>query len=155
MVSIHHRPAVVTERAEIGHWAGDLVMGRRPSAVATLVERHTRYVRIVPVPHGYNTDPMRRALTEDLTQLPPTVRRSLTWDRGREVAEHQELAAHLGIEVSLRDPRSPRQRRSAAATRTPTASCANTSPRTPACGRSRSGTSLTSPHASTPDPAAC
>ncbi len=109
MVSIHHRPAVVTERSELGHWEGDLVMGRRPSAVATLVERHTRYVRIVPLPGGIKADAVRRALTHDLGQLPPALRRSLTWDRGREMAEHQELAAELGLEVYFCDPRSPWQ----------------------------------------------
>jgi IS30 family transposase len=110
MVSIHHRPAVVTERSEIGHWEGDLVMGQRPSAVATLVERYTRYVRIVPLPDGIKADAVRRALLHDLGRLPPALRRSLTWDRGREMAEHQELTAQLGLEVYFCDPRSPWQR---------------------------------------------
>lgn len=110
MVSIHHRPAVVTERVEIGHWEGDLVMGTRPSAVATLVERSTRFVRVVPLHAGIKADVVRRAITDDLRQLPPELRRSLTWDRGREMAEHQELAAELGLEVYFCDPRSPWQR---------------------------------------------
>jgi IS30 family transposase len=110
MVSIHHRPAVVTERVEIGHWEDDLVMGRRPSAVATLVERSTRFVRVVPLHAGIKADAVRRAITDDLRQLPPELRRSLTWDRGRELAEHQELAAELGLEVYFCDPRSPWQR---------------------------------------------
>lgn len=110
MVSIHHRPAVVAERVEVGHWEGDLVMGRRPSAVATLVERSTRFVRVVPLPDGIKADAVRRAITADLLQLPPGLRRSLTWDRGREMAEHQELAAELGLEVYFCDPRSPWQR---------------------------------------------
>jgi IS30 family transposase len=110
MVSIHARPAVVTERTEVGHWEGDLVMGKRPSAVATLVERSTRFVRIVPLPNGYKAEAVRRALADDLAQLPPAMRRSLTWDRGREMAEHQELAAQLRLDVYFCDPRSPWQR---------------------------------------------
>ena len=110
MVSIRDRPAVVTERSEVGHWEGDLVMGKRPSAVATLVERSTRYVRIVPLPHGYKADAVRRAIADDLAQLPPSMRRSLTWDRGREMAERQQLAARLGLDVYFCDPRSPWQR---------------------------------------------
>ncbi len=110
MVSIHHRPAVVTERVEVGHWEGDLVMGRRPSAVATLVERSTRFVRVVPLHAGIKADAVRRAVAEDLRQLPPELRRSLTWDRGREMAEHQVLAAELGLQVYFCDPRSPWQR---------------------------------------------
>ena len=110
MTSIRERPAVVTARTEVGHWEGDLVMGKRPSAVATLVERTTRYVRVVPLPHGYKADAVRRAIAADLRQLPPWMRKSLTWDRGREMAEHQELAADLGLEVYFCDPRSPWQR---------------------------------------------
>ncbi|WP_425436260.1 IS30 family transposase [Luteimicrobium subarcticum] len=110
MVSIHHRPAVVAERAEVGHWEGDLVMGSRPSAVATLVDRSTRFVRVVPLPDGIKADAVRRALIRNLSDLPPALRRSLTWDRGREMAEHQELAAELGMDVYFCDPRSPWQR---------------------------------------------
>lgn len=110
MTSIHSRPIEVLQRAEIGHWEGDLVMGKRPSAVATLVERRTRFVRIVPLPHGYKADAVRRAITDDLRFLPPALRRSLTWDRGREMAEHQELAAELGLQVYFCDPKSPWQR---------------------------------------------
>lgn len=110
MTSIHARPVEVLERAQIGHWEGDLVMGRRPSAVATLVERQTRFVRIVPLPHGYKAAAVRQALADDLQFLPPALRQSLTWDRGREMAEHQELAADLGLQVYFCDPKSPWQR---------------------------------------------
>lgn len=110
MASIRDRPAVVMERSEVGHWEGDLVMGKRPSAVATLVERVTRFVRVVPLPDGYKADAVRRAITADLQQLPPTLRKSLTWDRGREMAEHQQLATDLGLDVYFCDPRSPWQR---------------------------------------------
>ncbi len=111
MVSIRDGPAVVTERSEVGHWEGDLVMGKRPSAVATLVERSTRHVRIVPLRHGYKADAraprVRRAIADDLAQLPPSMLRSLTWDRGREMAKHQQLATRLGLDVYFCDPRSP------------------------------------------------
>lgn len=110
MVSIRDRPACVSERAEVGHWEGDLVMGARPSAVATLVERSTRYVRVAPLPDGYKAAQVRSAIAANLAQLPPTLRKTLTWDRGREMAEHQELAADLGIGVYFCDPRSPWQR---------------------------------------------
>jgi IS30 family transposase len=109
MVSIHSRPAVVTERVEFGHWEGDLVMRRRPSAVATLVERSTRYLRVVPLPDGYKADAVRTAITADLAGLYPDMRRSLTWDRGREMAKHQELSDELGIDVYFCDLRSPWQ----------------------------------------------
>ncbi|WGW12579.1 IS30 family transposase [Saxibacter everestensis] len=109
MVSIRDRPVCVSERAEIGHWEGDLVMGARPSAVATLVERSTRYVRVVPLPDGYKAA-VRSAIAADLALLPPALRKTLTWDRGREMAEHQQLSADLGLEVYFCDPRSPWQR---------------------------------------------
>ena len=110
MTSIRDRPAVVTERVEVGHWEGDLVMGRRPSAVATLVERATRYVRVVPLHDGYKADAVRDAITRNLRDLPPSLRRSLTWDRGREMAEHQQLATDLDLDVYFCDPRSLWQR---------------------------------------------
>ncbi len=110
MTPIHARPVEVHERTVLGHWEGDLGMGRRPSAVATLVERQTRFVRIVPLPHGYKADAVRRAIVENLRDVPPALRLSLTWDRGREMAEHQELAAELGMQVYFCDPRSPWQR---------------------------------------------
>lgn len=110
MTSIHTRPAAVTDRQEVGHWEGDLVMGTRPSAVATLVERSTRFVRIVPLPDGYRADAVRHAIAADLRQIPPALRKSLTWDRGREMAFHQELADETGTSVYFCDLRSPWQR---------------------------------------------
>ncbi|WP_231716017.1 IS30 family transposase [Arthrobacter zhangbolii] len=91
MVSIHHRPRHIEERTEVGHWDGELVMGARPSAIATLVDRKTRYVRLVQLPNGIKADLVRTALTSSFRGLPAEQRLSLTWDRGRELAEHQEL----------------------------------------------------------------
>lgn len=110
MTSIRSRPVAVLDRIEVGHWEGDLVMGARPSAVATRVERSTRYVRVVPLPAGYKATEVRAAIAAELALLPRALRKSLTWDRGREMAEHQELAADLGMDVYFCDPRSPWQR---------------------------------------------
>lgn len=92
------------------HWEGDLVMGSRPSAVTTLVDRKTRYVRLVHLPDGIKADVVRTALTANFRGLPAEQRLSLTWDRGRELAEHQELTAELGLPVYFCDNRSPWQR---------------------------------------------
>ena len=109
MVSIHDRPTRIETRDEVGHWEGDLVMGRRPSAVATLVERSTRAVRLVKLP-GIKGPDVRDALIRNLQNLPPWLLRSLTWDRGREMSEHERIAHELGIQVYFCDPRSPWQR---------------------------------------------
>ncbi len=89
MVPIQRRPPHGEDRRVGGHWEGDLVMARRrPSAVATLVERRTRYLRLVALPKGIKAVSVRKALVEDLNQVPFWQRRSLTWDRGREMADH-------------------------------------------------------------------
>lgn len=85
-------------------------MGSRPSAVATLVDRKTRYVRLVRLPDGIKANVVRQALTSSFHGLPAKQRLSLTWDRGRELAEHQELTAELGLPVYFCDKRSPWQR---------------------------------------------
>ena len=85
-------------------------MGARPSAVATLVERTTRYLRLVDLPEGIKSGPVRAALGTDLLEVDPSLRRSLTWDRGREMAEHTQLTADTGCPVYFCDPRSPWQR---------------------------------------------
>lgn len=84
--------------------------GQAPSAVATLVERSIRCLRVVPLPERYKADAVRHAIAAHLAELPPALRRALTWDRGREMAEHQEFAQQLGIDVYFCDPRSPWQR---------------------------------------------
>lgn len=110
MVPIQQRPPHVEDRSVGGHWEGDLVVGRRPSAVATLVERRTRYLRLVALPHGIKVVPVREALVADLNQVPFWQRRSLTWDRGRELADHARLTEQTGCRVYFCDPRSPWQR---------------------------------------------
>jgi len=86
------------------------VMGKRPSAVATLVERSTRFVKVVPLPNGYKADAVRIAVTAAFADVPAGLRRSLTWDRGREMAEHQQLATDLQMDVYFCAPASPWQR---------------------------------------------
>jgi len=130
LLHISQRPAEAADRAVPGHWEGDLVFGRRPSAVGTLVERHSRYVLLVPLPDGVTAQQVRPALTTAILRLPEQLRRSLTWDQGRELAEHTQFTVDSGVQVSFCDPRSPG---SAAATRTPTGCSANTSPGAPTC----------------------
>jgi hypothetical protein len=113
-----------------GHWEGDLVLGRRPSAVGTLVERRSRYVGLFPLPEGFTAQRMRPALTAAVLQLPQQLRRSLTWDHGKEMAEHLQFTIDPGVQVHFCDPRSPG---SVAPTRTPTACSANTCPGPPTC----------------------
>jgi IS30 family transposase len=83
VVSIRERPAEADTRQVAGHWEGDLVFGVRPSAVATLVDRATRYAMVVALPDGNKADAVARALIERLGRLPTPLRRSLTWDRGK------------------------------------------------------------------------
>jgi IS30 family transposase len=93
-----------------GHWEGDLVFGRRPSAVGTLVERHSRYVVLFPLPEGVTAHQARPALTAAVLRLPQQLRRSVTWDQGREMAEHTQFTVDSGVQVFFCDPRSPWQR---------------------------------------------
>ena len=86
IVSIRERPTEADTRQVAGHWEGDLVFGARPSAVATLVDRATRYTIVVALPDGNKADAVARALIEHMGRLPTHLRRSLTWDRGREMA---------------------------------------------------------------------
>jgi IS30 family transposase len=106
---ISQRPAEAADRAVPGHWEGDLVFGRRPSAVGTLVERCSRYVLLFPLPNGFTAGSMRPALTAAVVRLPQQLRRSLTWDHGREMAEHLQFTVDSGVQVYFCDPRSPWQ----------------------------------------------
>jgi IS30 family transposase len=93
-----------------GHWEGDLIFGKRPSAVGTLVERHSRYVVLFQLPEGFAAQQVRPALTAAILRLPQQLRRSLTWDQGREMAEHTQFTVDSGVQVFFCDPRSPWQR---------------------------------------------
>src|SRR5262245_22992719 len=109
-VSIRQRPAEASDRAVPGHWEGDLLMGaRRASQVATLVERHSRYVLLVRVP-ATDTQTVVRALARRVQRLPAGLRRSLTWDRGTELAGHRDFTVATNVQVYFCDPQSPWQR---------------------------------------------
>ncbi|MFD6936942.1 IS30 family transposase [Streptomyces goshikiensis] len=110
MVSITARPAEVEDRKGPGHWEGDLVTGTRPSAAATLVERTSRCTAIVALPDGIKAEQVTPHLTRSLLGIPPRPRRTLTWDRGRETAEHQAITAETRMPIYLCKPRSPWQR---------------------------------------------
>jgi len=107
---ISERPAEAEDRAVPGHWEGDLLLGKRPTAIATLVERSTRYTQLVALPDGMRAEPVRVALTASIATLPEQLRRSLTWDQGKEMAEHAQFTVDSGLDVYFCDPRSPWQR---------------------------------------------
>jgi IS30 family transposase len=108
-VSIRERPASVEDRAVPGHWEGDLIIGSNNSQVATLVERHTRYVMLVRVP-SKDTKTVINALIKHAHKLPRELYKSLTWDRGKEMADHQRFSLDTHVKVYFCDPRSPWQR---------------------------------------------
>jgi len=108
-VSISERPASVEDRAVPGHWEGDLISGSRNTHIATLVERHTRYVMLAKV-NAKDTETVINALIKQAHKLPPELYKSLTWDRGKELADHQRFSLDTNIDVYFCDPRSPWQR---------------------------------------------
>ena len=108
-VSISERPACIEDRAVPGHWEGDLIGGARNSYVATLVERHSRYVMLVKVANK-DTESVVSALIRQSRKLPHELYQSLTWDRGKELADHKRLALASDVKVYFCDPRSPWQR---------------------------------------------
>ena len=108
-VSIRERPAEAEDRAIPGHWEGDLLGGGKNSYIATLVERHSRFLMLVKVP-SKETEAVVAALSEHVRQLPATLRRSLTWDRGLEMAKHKDFTIATDVQVYFCDPQSPWQR---------------------------------------------
>jgi len=108
-VSIRARPAEVEDRAVPGHWEGDLLCGANNTHIATLVERHTRFVMLLKVP-GKDTATVVAALAKHVRKLPQQLRRSLTWDRGKEMADHKNFTVATNVQVYFCDPRSPWQR---------------------------------------------
>jgi IS30 family transposase len=110
MVSIHERPVEALGRAIVGHWEGDLIKGAgNASAVGTLVERKSRYVLLAQV-DGAGAEAVLDGFTRRMRTVPPAVRKTLTYDQGKEMARHQELAQRLNIRVYFADPHSPWQR---------------------------------------------
>jgi IS30 family transposase len=108
-VSIRERPADVEDRAVPGHWEGDLIFGTNNSQIATLVERHTRYVMLAKV-NSKDTETVINALIKQAHKLPRELYKSLTWDRGKEMADHQRFTLATDIKVYFCDPQSPWQR---------------------------------------------
>jgi len=108
-VSIRERPAEAKDRAVPGHWEGDLLFGSNNSQIATLVERHTRYVMLVRVP-SKDTTTVINALIKHAHKLPRELYKSLTWDRGKEMADHQRFSLATDIKVYFCDPQHPWQR---------------------------------------------
>ena len=111
MVNIAQRPQEADDRAVPGHWEGDLLIGKaNRTAIGTLVERSTGYALLVHLPDGYKPEQVAPALAAKIQTLPETLRRSLTWDQGAEMAQHATLRVTAGLPVYFCDPQSPWQR---------------------------------------------
>lgn len=111
MTLIADRPASVQSRLIPGHWEGDLILGTNcRSAIATLVERHSRYLVLVGLPDGHRAQPVRDALIDAFSALPDHLRQTLTWDQGTELARHKEIALATELTIYFCDPHSPWQR---------------------------------------------
>jgi len=108
-VTIRERPASVEDRAVPGHWEGDLIAGSNDSHIATLVERHTRYVMLAKV-NGKDTATVIEALIKQARKLPADLYKTLTWDRGTEMKSHKQFSLATDIQVYFCDPKSPWQR---------------------------------------------
>ena len=112
MVMISQRPPQVQDRAVPGHWEGDLILGSTASgsAIGTLVERTTRFVMLLHLPHGYTALAVQEAMVTAMADLPATLKRTLTWDQGREMANHAQIAQATDLKIYFCDPHSPWQR---------------------------------------------
>ena len=107
---ISARPPEAQDRAVPGHWEDDLVFGKHMSPIATLVERSTRFLLLVPLPQGNHSEAVADALAGAITRLPTQLTKSLTWDQGQEMAQHQRFTVATGVQVYFCDPKSPWQR---------------------------------------------
>ncbi|WP_329453204.1 IS30 family transposase (plasmid) [Streptomyces sp. NBC_01724] len=111
MKLIHQRPFEVNDRATPGHWEGDLIIGRgQGSAIGTLVERSTRYVQLIHLPDGWKAPQVRNAIAIQTARIPAQLRKTLTWDQGRELTLHEDIEALTGFRIYFCDPHSPWQR---------------------------------------------
>ncbi|MDQ3709450.1 MAG: IS30 family transposase, partial [Actinomycetota bacterium] len=108
-VHICQRPAQAEDRAVPGHWQGDLLLGKRMSSIATLVERSSRFTMLVQL-ERINSETVVTALAEHVLTLPDQLRRSLTWDQGKEMARHRSFTIDTGAQSYFCDPNSPWQR---------------------------------------------
>lgn len=111
MVLISERPPEVEDRAIPGHWEGDLIIGKgQKSAIATLVERRSRFLILAALPNGRSTSEVTTAIAEQMKRLPVALRKSLTWDQGKEMAGHVSFSVNTQMDVYFCDPHSPWQR---------------------------------------------
>ena len=110
MVNISERPAEAADRAVPGHWEGDTMFGAGRSTIATLVERRSRFVMLVALPRGHGAEAVADALSQAVTTLPAQLRRSLTWDQGKEMALHRQIAVAADVKIYFAGPHSPWQR---------------------------------------------
>jgi IS30 family transposase len=111
MINISERPAEADDRAVPGHWEGDLIIGKnQASQIGTLVERSTGFVRLLHLPDTRSAEVVAEAMIAAIKELPPTLRRTVTWDQGHEMAQHARISIDAGIEVYFCDPHSPWQR---------------------------------------------
>jgi IS30 family transposase len=111
MVNIAERPPEADDRAMPGHWEGDLIIGKnQASQIGTLVERSTGFVQLLHLPEGRSADVVAEAMTRTIKDLPDTLRRTLTWDQGHEMAAHASISIDAGIDIFFCDPHSPWQR---------------------------------------------
>jgi IS30 family transposase len=111
MILISDRPPEIEDRAVPGHWEGDLIIGKGGrSAIGVLVERSSRYVVLLHLPHGRTAEDVRAALTRQVSKLPAELRRTLTWDQGKEMADHVRFSTDTNMVVYFCDPHSPWQR---------------------------------------------